>query len=93
MMFAIGHDQHRLPVMYSNIRYAEAGGLMAYAYHRLYQFRRAAEYDKILKGARPADLPIQRPSRFEIVINPKAAKQISLTIPPNVVARADRVIR
>jgi putative ABC transport system substrate-binding protein len=86
--------KYRLPVMYSNVRYAETGGLMAYAYDRLYQFRRAAEYvDKIFKGAKPADLPVERPSKFELVINLKAAKQIGLTIPPNVLARADKVIR
>jgi putative ABC transport system substrate-binding protein len=84
----------RLPTMYGNTRYVEAGGLMTYAYDRPYEFRRAAEYvDKILKGAKPADLPVERPKKFELVINLKAAKQIGLTIPPNVLARADRVIR
>jgi len=86
--------KYRLPVMYSNTRYAEDGGLMAYAYDRLYQFRRAAEYvDKIFKGAKPGDLPVERPSKFEPVINLKAANQIGLSIPPNVLTRADRVIR
>jgi len=86
--------QYRLPVMYSNTRYVDAGGLMAYTYDRPYQFRRAAEYvDKILKGTKPADLPVERPSKFELVINLKTAKQIGVIIPPNVLARADRVIR
>jgi putative tryptophan/tyrosine transport system substrate-binding protein len=61
--------KYRMPTMYSNVRYAEAGGLMAYAYDRLYQFRRAAEYvDKIFKGAKPGDLPVERPRKFELVI-------------------------
>jgi putative ABC transport system substrate-binding protein len=86
--------KYRMPTMYSNVRYAEAGGLMAYAYDRLYQFRRAAEYvDKIFKGAKPGDLPVERPSKFELVINLKAAKEIGVTIPPNLLARADRVIK
>ena len=84
----------RLPAMYSNARYVEAGGLMTYTHDRSEQYRRAADYvDKILKGAKPADLPVERPKKFEFVINLKAAKQIGLTIPPNVLARADRVIR
>ena len=84
----------RLPTMYGNTRYVEAGGLMTYAYDRPYEYRRAAEYvDKILKGAKPADLPVERPKKFELVINLKTAKQIGLTIPANVLARADRVIK
>ena len=84
----------RLPAMYSNARYVEAGGLMTYAHDRDTQYRRAAEYvDKILKGTKPADLPVERPTKFELVINLKTAKQIGLTIPPNVLARADRVIK
>jgi len=84
----------RLPAMYTNNQYVEAGGLMSYAADRLEQFRRAAEYvDKILKGAKPADLPVERPKKFELIINLKAAKQIGLTIPPNVLVRADKVIK
>ena len=84
----------RLPAMHSNARFVEEGGLMTYAYDRPYQFRRAAEYvDRILKGAKPADLPIERPKKFELVINLKTAKQIGLAIPPQVLARADKVIK
>jgi putative tryptophan/tyrosine transport system substrate-binding protein len=84
----------RLPAMYNNTRYVEAGGLMTYAYDRPYQFRRAAEYvDKILKGAKPADLPVERPKKFELVINLKTANQIGLTIPQSVLYRADKVIK
>jgi putative ABC transport system substrate-binding protein len=84
----------RLPGMHTSLEYAEAGCLMAYAANRLYMFRRASTYvDKILKGTKPADLPVEQPTKFEFVINLKAAKQIGVTIPPNVLARADRVIR
>ena len=84
----------RLPVMFNDSESAEAGGLMSYGVYLPALFHRAAHYvDKILKGAKPADLPVEQPTKFELVINLKAAKQIGLTIPPNVLARADRVIR
>ena len=83
-----------LPVMYSNSQYVEAGGLMFYGANVLDLDRRAATYvDKILKGAKPADLPVEQPKKFEFIINLKAAKQIGLTIPPNVLVRADKVIK
>jgi putative ABC transport system substrate-binding protein len=86
--------KHRLPAIYGIPEHVEAGGLMAYAANRLDIFRRAATYvDKILKGAMPADLPVEQPIKFELIINLKAAKQIGLTIPPNVLARADKVIK
>ena len=84
----------RLPTIYSSPDFVLEGGLMSYASDPVAQFRRAATYvDKILKGAKPAELPVEQPTKFEFVINLKAAKQIGLTIPPNVLARADRVIR
>jgi len=86
--------KNRLPAMYIVARFVEAGGLMSYGEDRSEMFRRAAEIvDKILKGTKPADIPVDRPKKFEFMINLKAAKQIGLTIPPNVLARADRVIR
>jgi putative tryptophan/tyrosine transport system substrate-binding protein len=84
----------RLPVIYSGPAYVEAGGLMSYGVNVNDLDRRAATYvDKILKGAKPADLPVEQPTKFEFIINLKAAKQIGLTIPPNVLVRADRVIK
>ena len=84
----------RLPVIYETTSYVEAGGLMSYGVNLPDLSRRAATYvDKILKGAKPADLPVEQPTKFEFVVNLKAAKQIGLTIPPNVLARADRVSR
>src|SRR5262249_7981766 len=84
----------RLPVMYYSGLFVEAGGLMSYATSFTDLSRRAATYvDKIIKGAKPADLPVEQPTKFEFIINLKAAKQIGLTIPPNVLARADRVIK
>jgi ABC-type uncharacterized transport system substrate-binding protein len=86
--------KNRLPTMFGDHESVEAGGLMYYGANLADLYRRAATYvDKILKGAKPADLPVQQPMKFEFVINLKAAKQIGLTIPPNVLARADKVIR
>jgi len=84
----------RLPAMYLSSIWVESGGLMSYATSFTDLSRRAATYvDKILRGAKPADLPVEQPRKFELVINLKAANQLGLTIPPNVLARADRVIR
>ena len=84
----------RLPAMYYRREYVEDGGLMSYDVSQNDLSRRAATYvDKILKGAKPADLPVEQPKKFEFIINLKAAKQIGLTIPPNVLVRADKVIR
>jgi ABC-type uncharacterized transport system substrate-binding protein len=86
--------KNRLPAIYSQPQSVEAGGLMSYGVNVTDLDRRAATYvDKILKGAKPADLPVEQPKKFEFIINLKAAKQIGLTIPPNVLVRADRVIR
>lgn len=84
----------RLPSMYQGSAWVESGGLMSYSTDDLEIYRRAATYvDKILKGTKPADLPIEQPTKFEFVINLKTAKQIGLTIPQKVLVRADRVIR
>ena len=84
----------RLPTIFGSSEYAEVGGLMAYGVNFPDLYRRAATYvDKILKGAKPADLPVEQPTKFELLINLKAAKQIGLTIPPNVLVRADKVIK
>jgi putative ABC transport system substrate-binding protein len=86
--------KHRLPATYFHPEFIAAGGLMYYGTNYNDLFRRAATYvDKILKGAKPADIPVEQPTKFELVINLKAAKQIGLTIPPNVLVRADRVIK
>ena len=86
--------KHKLPSIYAIPEYSEAGGLMAYGGSRNDIARRAAAYvDKILKGSNPAELPVEQPTKFELVINLKTAKQISLKIPPNMLARADKVIK
>jgi putative tryptophan/tyrosine transport system substrate-binding protein len=86
--------KNRLPVISFSPAFVDGGGLMSYGVRTADLFRRAAVYvDKILKGTKPADLPVEQPTKFEFIINLKAAKQIGLTIPPNVLARADRVIR
>jgi putative tryptophan/tyrosine transport system substrate-binding protein len=86
--------KNQLPVIYHQGRFVEEGGFIYYGVNLLDLDRRAATYvDKILKGAKPADLPVEQPTKFEFVVNLKAAKQIGLTIPPNVLARADKVIR
>jgi putative ABC transport system substrate-binding protein len=86
--------KNRLPTIYSRPEYVEDGGLMSYTTSFTDLSRRAATYvDRILKGAKPADLPVEQPKKFELIVNLKAAKQIGLTIPPNVLAQADKVIR
>jgi putative ABC transport system substrate-binding protein len=86
--------KNRLPSMHEGSDFVDGGGLMSYSASYDEAYRRAAVYvDKILKGAKPADLPVEQPTKFDFVINLKTAKQIGLTLPPNVLARADRVIR
>jgi ABC-type uncharacterized transport system substrate-binding protein len=86
--------KNRLPAVYHQNLFVEGGGLMSYGANLVEMYRRAATYvDKILKGAKPADLPVEQPTKFEFIVNLKAAKQIGLTIPPNVLARADKVIK
>jgi putative ABC transport system substrate-binding protein len=86
--------KNRLPGIYPSTDFVEDGGLMSYGADILDNWRRAATYvDKILKGAKPADLPVEQPKKFQFVINLKAANQIGLTFPPNVLARADKVIK
>jgi ABC-type uncharacterized transport system substrate-binding protein len=86
--------QHKIPAMYASREYVEAGGLMAYGSNVFYLYRRTAAYvDKILKGAKPSELPVERAERLELIVNLKVAKALGLTIPPSVLARADEVIQ
>jgi putative tryptophan/tyrosine transport system substrate-binding protein len=86
--------KNRLPAMYAGAEFVDAGGLMSYAPDFVSMFRRAATYvDKILKGAKPGDLPVEQPTKFELVINLKTAKQIGVKIPPSVPYRADKIIK
>jgi putative ABC transport system substrate-binding protein len=86
--------KNRLPAIYDRSEFVEDGGLLSYGVSLNDLHRRSAIYvDKILKGAKPADLPVEQPTKFEFIINLKAAKQIGLTIPPNVLVRADKVIK
>ena len=85
---------NRLPAMYPASEFVEADGLMSYAPSYTDLFRRAADFvDKILKGTKPADMPVEQPTKFELIINLKAAKQIGVTIPQKMMERADKVIR
>jgi putative ABC transport system substrate-binding protein len=86
--------KYRLPGMFEGSEFVEAGGLISYGVNDAENFKRAAYYVvRVLKGTKPADLPVEQPMKFEFVINLKTAKQIGLTIPPNLLARADKVIR
>jgi putative ABC transport system substrate-binding protein len=85
--------KNRLPALYAFREYVDAGGLMAYGPNLADLYRRAATYvDKILKGAKPSDLPVEQPTKFELVINMKTARTLGLTIPPSVLSRADQII-
>jgi putative tryptophan/tyrosine transport system substrate-binding protein len=85
--------KNRLPAMYPWSEFTESGGLMAYSANGAEMYRRSATFvDRILKGAKPADLPVEQPTKFELVINLKTAKTLGLTIPPSLLARADQVI-
>jgi ABC-type uncharacterized transport system substrate-binding protein len=86
--------KHRLPAMYQTREFVEAGGFVAYGTSSIYLLGRAALYvDKIFKGAKPADLPVEQPTKYELVINLKTAKALGLTIPPSLLGRADEVIQ
>jgi putative ABC transport system substrate-binding protein len=85
--------RHKLPAIYPTREFTDSGGLLAYGPDPFDQYRRAAAYvDRILKGEKPADLPVQAPTKYELVVNLKAAKALSLTIPPSVLTRADEVL-
>jgi putative ABC transport system substrate-binding protein len=86
--------KNRLPALYPNDEYITDGGLISYAANIHEMHRRAATYvDRILKGAKPGELPVEQPTKFELIINLKTAKAIGLAIPPNILARADKIIR